>query len=64
MTRARGAPAPPDASRELERVDRMRRSRNQLVYEGEEVGEAERVQAVADAQALLDLVDRFLQESR
>lgn len=40
----------------VRRVDRMRRARNQVVYDGEEVGEAERDQAIRDAGALIELV--------
>jgi hypothetical protein len=42
------------------RVDRMRRARNQLVYDGDEVGEADRRQAVADARVLIELVSNRL----
>jgi len=40
----------------VRRVDRMRRARNQVVCDGEEVGEAEREQAIRDAGALIELV--------
>jgi len=41
----------------------MRRSRNQLVYDGEEVGGAERRQAVLDAGVLLDLVATQIEDT-
>lgn len=47
----------------VRRVDRMRRSRNQLVYDGEEVGDAERRQAVLDATVLLDLVATRMEDT-
>jgi hypothetical protein len=52
----------PSASDQLRRIDRMRRARNQLAYEGEEVGERDRDAAVADAATLIGLVSDHLGE--